>query len=151
MPIRQTELVQPFFCLVSWTFQVEDPFRGPGTGRFRGPDEGFGFEGIPKRKIQSQRDPSCVRNITSGDSRGTVRLARACVVRACSDGASVASDIYIYIYMYIQVFGSPPPMTGFSWFFHACLHVCGTVCFRDVTTQGPTPEVPWCVNLQSCL
>ncbi len=38
-------------------FQIEDPSRGPGRVDFRAPDEGFGFEGTPKPKIQRDTSP----------------------------------------------------------------------------------------------
>ena len=37
-------------------FKIEDNFLGPGRVDLRGPDNGFGFEGTPKPRIQ--RDPS---------------------------------------------------------------------------------------------
>ncbi len=36
-------------------FKIEDPSQGPGRVHFTAPDEGFGFEGTPRPKIQ--RDP----------------------------------------------------------------------------------------------
>ncbi len=38
-------------------FKIEDPSLGPGRVDCRAPDEGFGFEGTPKPKIQREPSP----------------------------------------------------------------------------------------------
>ncbi len=61
--------------------KIEDTSRGPGRVHFEAPDEGFGFEGTPKPKIQKDPPPQkgtlyVVRRCISGTDRDTLKVAK---------------------------------------------------------------------------